>query len=223
MADTQDRDATQVEQAEAVDAESGDAEERDPNVELLAYIKECEHECAEAQLEVDSLASDLKAARHVLEKAIEKLRAAARGDDMPLFDRAAGDTPPDPEAWRKVPTSELGIAEGTVTIMKEVADIETLGGLTDFLGDGKSDLSNIKGIGEAKAEKIEDELATWWEKHPEMNAAPEFANLPELDPNEPFTSQCGYTSNYENFTFTKDGKSYICPHCNVEFEIDRGK
>jgi DNA-directed RNA polymerase alpha subunit len=68
------------------------------------------------------------------------------------------------EAWRDVSVDELNLA-GRLAAALVAAGLGTLGGLADYTAAEKR-LTDIKGIGQAAAEKIEKKLDQWWEKNP---------------------------------------------------------
>jgi hypothetical protein len=95
---------------------------------------------------------------------------------------AAGD-----ESWRKVPLATLGIPEelphSIVSILGE-ANLDTIGALSGYLQPSPATgftnrLTDIPGIGPAKAEKIEAALDAFWVKWREWQAhKPEAATAP---------------------------------------------
>ena len=110
--------------------------------------------------------------------ALEELQAIVnRGPEMyPLFDppatsttttdtaqpsvvEASTDADSD-ESWRDVEVGELAIPTGVVNSLIE-ADLVTIGQLATFTASGKL-LIDVKGIGKAKAEKIENALENFW-------------------------------------------------------------
>ncbi len=82
---------------------------------------------------------------------------------LPLFDGPEEETTT-AQSWRDVPLSELDIPAGILRLLYE-ADIETVGQLADYTITGKP-LTSIAGIGEAKAERIEEALEKFWDDHP---------------------------------------------------------
>lgn len=82
----------------------------------------------------------------------------------PLFDAATGGPVDD---WRIVPLTEAlaGLPENILGRLKEM-ELETVGQFADWTNadGGKNKLIDIPGIGQAKAEKIENALADFWAK-----------------------------------------------------------
>jgi hypothetical protein len=71
----------------------------------------------------------------------------------------------DTEDWRAFPVAQLGLPEKLVDAMAE-AELFNVGDVNDFTMSGKRFI-DIKGIGQAKAEKIDDALLKFWQDHPE--------------------------------------------------------
>jgi hypothetical protein len=97
------------------------------------------------------------------------------GKAYPLLDqvKAAAPPAPAPDAWRSTPIVALadhGLSETVVATLAE-ADILNLGDLSDFTA--KLLLTDIEGIGPAKAEAIEDALEGYWAAHPVPADAPD--------------------------------------------------
>ena len=71
------------------------------------------------------------------------------------------------DAWQKTPLADLGLSPKILEAM-EVARLRTVGELADY--SRQYMLTDIKGIGPAKAEEIEDALTKFWAEHPEYTA-----------------------------------------------------
>lgn len=120
-------------------------------------------------------------AAHKLAKAEEKAagetlqKIVSRGvEHYPLFDsekpeaaedsddQASGETETeaDDESWKAVEIGELDVPDGILNKLIE-AEIETIGDLANWNESGKL-LTDIEGIGQAKAEKIEAALDKFW-------------------------------------------------------------
>lgn len=94
-------------------------------------------------------------------------------EDYPLerTDQAQAVTvsPSDPEAWRKVPLSDLLPYGMTEAIAKKFSEggIHTLGDASDYqAGDRGQPLTSIKGIGQNKVDKFEDASTAYFKDHP---------------------------------------------------------
>lgn len=111
-----------------------------------------------------------EAAIATLRRLIRELNAAEK--PMPLLDSL--DKPeneqPVNEKWRTVCIDALqahGVSESIVGKLRDKA-IETLGDLADFQGKhGEFWAKEIKGLGPAKAAKVTDAQAAFWQAHPE--------------------------------------------------------
>lgn len=73
--------------------------------------------------------------------------------------------------WRSVTIEEAGIPEKLCAFLREnKPPIETLGDLADWSDVRKKSLTDVQGIGPAKATQIEDALVEFWEQ---QNSQPE--------------------------------------------------
>lgn len=90
---------------------------------------------------------------------------------LPLFDKPGPEPAPDePAGWRETPLSGLGLSDGILKALAEHAPpILTLGHLTDFTNGRDNQLTDIKGIGEAKAEEIREVSLAFWEARREAD------------------------------------------------------
>lgn len=75
-----------------------------------------------------------------------------------------------PESWRGVSLTELGLSEKIIGCLS-YAKIETMGALADW--SKRNRITDVKGIGEAAAETIEEATTKYWREHPPADAAPE--------------------------------------------------
>lgn len=139
---------------------------------ILEAIRKQQFVVKRAEVDVAERASDLKAAKGELAGAEKKLRSLIENDE-PLFQAAAQNgkvatTESDQryrdcdDAWRPVKLADLpGLTVGDVTNLGCV-DVNTLGELADWTAQGHNRLDQIKGIGEAAANRIEDAVAAYW-------------------------------------------------------------
>lgn len=147
----------------------------------LSKIRETESRAAMIAAEIDGIKEDLKSAKQRYDDTIILLRSMVRrGPDpqaslpFPDDDDATPapvqiDQPPTTsttvdgdDVWRAVPIVELeNLAEPIKQKLLD-ANLNTVGELADFTASGKL-LTDIKGIGDAKAEKIEYALECFWE------------------------------------------------------------
>jgi ERCC4-type nuclease len=87
--------------------------------------------------------------------------AAAEHESLPLFpEDAAAPEPPADDSWRVVPFTLLNLPQAIVEKLYE-AELATVGQLADWTAAGR-ELTDIPGIGPAKAEKIEEAMEAFW-------------------------------------------------------------
>jgi hypothetical protein len=78
----------------------------------------------------------------------------------------------DANAWRAYRLDDPNhfpelVSQKSLVAKLAEAEIETVGQMVDFQSTGK-DLTDIKGIGSGKAEKISDAMETFWRDHPDL-------------------------------------------------------
>lgn len=126
------------------------------------------------QIEIAESAKDkLKGLRGEYAEAVNTLREAVRGQrrlgfpDEPrqLDAPQSQDTEPadTDEAWRDTSVESLGLPETTCELLRE-AGLNCVGDIADFTSDDHM-LTDVPGIGPAKAERIEKALDAFWEKY----------------------------------------------------------
>lgn len=118
-------------------------------------VRKCEDEEAHAH-------EIYKAKRSAREAATDELLAVIDNATAPSLFNQLNKQGGIGEQWRDVPLSDLGLPEGMMQKLNE-AEIETVGDVATFVNDGKR-LTDIKGIGEANAEKLENALTEFWAK-----------------------------------------------------------
>jgi hypothetical protein len=103
-------------------------------------------------------------AKKTWEAALTRLQrlCLATQEELPLFDRPA-DAVVEPEPWRSHPVAELGLPDGIVTALEE-AGLATVGAMADYTEDHQ--ITDVLGIGQAKADKIDEALLVFWATHP---------------------------------------------------------
>lgn len=189
------------------------AVENDPKTLRIAFIEGKRRALSRANREYEQAKLAADALKKILDRAQSEYNAAGEPEDPPLLDVSEKD----PDAWRSLSIDELGVygvAEGTLGKMKQ-AEIHTFGDYHSYCNKHLDGPRAITGIGQGKADGIADAWVKFFAEHPEHCPPKD-----EADPDEPFNSQCGFTDKRSAFTFSKDGKSYTCPHCTVEFAID---
>lgn len=143
---------------------TGDNAETTAEIEYIQRIQAARERVRVAELDMNRTKAAAKQARNAWEEAVNELNDAI--DDgpeyLPLFDG-----PQKPAAdmdWRETPVEELGLPEKTAAILRE-AEIPTIGDIAAHAE--QFDLTDIPGIGPAKAEEIEQALERFWAEHPE--------------------------------------------------------
>lgn len=120
-----------------------------------------------AAKEVEALKSELKEAREQYEACVTNLRNEIRNRDkpLPLFDNkqaAEASQENEDQSWRDVKIEDAGIPEKLcVFLLENKPPIETIGDLSEWTS--KYQLTDINGIGPAKATQIEEALDAFWE------------------------------------------------------------
>lgn len=121
--------------------------------------------------------------------AAEDARAAKAQAEQAAKIAAVQADPVAKDAWRAVPLSNTKIPSNIIAILEE-ANYRTIGDISNLTNSGLC-LTDIKGIGQAKAQKIEDALTQYWADHPEFTsptaklepeAKPEAEVQPEPEP-----------------------------------------
>jgi hypothetical protein len=158
----------------------------------LAEIVKLNEEVTELQVVSDDKAKEAKAAKNRLENAQRDLNKfiADLSADRPLFDRPkptaaeaadhanadtpAGPTPPpqaDDDAWKRETIASLGNFGLHPKIIEKIneAGILTIGALAEWTNSGNRH-TDIPGIGEGKAQKIDDALDKFWAARAQSNA-----------------------------------------------------
>ena len=168
-------DATQnvqstVETAEAAQNASQTASAKSDELteadEFERRLKSADDKIREADVEIESLKSKLKSAKARQEEYVGELREIVRqgrhaGQSMPLFDRQPEPAPKPSvklhEPWREWSLAKIGLSDSIVEKLAE-AGYSTAGQIAGFSSKGGI-LTDIAGIGEATADKIDDALA----------------------------------------------------------------
>ena len=176
MADQHTADLLEPEQVEDTQPQAEECDESSPSVESLQneidMLRKHDEAAREIGEEIARLKSKYENAKSIssdykkqLEAAYERLAEHSRQRPTygPLFDKPDDEAVEDKEGrdptdWRGVPLCDLGIAD---TVLEKLAEYDppltTIGELSDFTaGDGR--LTDIPGVGDAKAEVIEQAL-----------------------------------------------------------------
>jgi len=72
----------------------------------------------------------------------------------------------DDESWRAVSVQDAGILPALCKVLNQDNQIYNLGQLADVTKKPNTALTDLKKVGKAKAEKIEEALVAYWETHP---------------------------------------------------------
>ena len=160
---------------------------------------EAEATLREMNAEIDAAAADhhqKSEAAKAAKKRVESLQADLNefirrsNEKLPLFDGKAVSPPAaetSDETWREVPIDtlslECGLSESIVNKLVE-AEITTIGKLADWTKSEKR-LTDIAGIGGAKAEQIEAAMDKFWGSRPAASAVAD-AEADDDEPEEPF-------------------------------------
>ena len=115
-----------------------------------------------------------RAAKKRLNEAMVALREfISSGPDMQMklsFGSKELDHSQDSQAWRYEELSALEISDRLIERLREHnPSIVTIGDLSDFTGDGH-ELTEVKGVGQSKAESVTDALAEFWRNSEEQNS-----------------------------------------------------
>lgn len=151
----------------------------DGSEEVPPHIRELSARVREAAGKVSACKDELKELRDAHAAALSALVTATGGDTSAAILTSSADAEP-PEDWRTVSLDDRRYFPSlTRGIVKSLANsgISTLGPLADWTAAGKY-LTDIAGIGQAKAELIEQATADYWAKFP-----------PSDDPDQPDDNQ----------------------------------
>lgn len=129
--------------------------------ERLAAIEEAEQRVADCESAWESAKSEAKCCKDAFDAAVLRLRNVITSKDDGQQDLPFSEPS---EAWRAVHVDTLGLASQTVAALVE-ANRATIGDLADWTA--HNPLTDLKGIGDAKACAIEDALTEFWSQHPE--------------------------------------------------------
>lgn len=174
----------------ATDADDLDALQREVEVlrehdQVARFIA---NEAEQREIQWTALKEQAAVAKKELDLKLTELRrhAQSRPSYGPLFDgakdAAPAETPADPvaEAWRDATLEDLGITGKVAELLAENdPPLTTQGAIGDYTIGHK--LTDIRGIGQAKATQIEDALVAHWAEHDDGDADPGAATNPKDD------------------------------------------
>ena len=164
----QDTEAPPKEQEDAL-AELEKLRRRDERIRSLERVRN------EANYEVESCKLSLKEAKEHAKACEKNLQRAIRGDDQqkefPFKEVETQASQEEDQSWREVTIEDAGIPEKLCAFLLEnKPPLETLGDLADWSDKHKKSLTDVTGIGPAKATQIEDALVEFWAQR---NSTPE--------------------------------------------------
>ena len=164
------QDTPQKEQEDAL-AELEKLRRRDERIRSLERVRN------EANYEVESCKLNLKEAKEHAKACEKNLQRAIRGDDqqkeqLPFKEGETQEaSQEEDQSWREVSIEDAGIPEKLCAFLLEnKPPLETLGDLADWSDKHKKSLTDVTGIGPAKATQIEDALVEFWAQR---NSTPE--------------------------------------------------
>jgi hypothetical protein len=155
---------------------SEDHHERDRLAFLDAIIEQAQ-EVQGLEEDWEAAKADAADAKKRYDAAVKKQRAFTLGvtpstdvqEELPLTD---SDEPVG--SWRDVPLTEVLLNNKVVDAIAEV-DVRTIGEFTKRVEEcglrGVTWWADINGIGQAKADNVDQEFIEWWEKNPELRDA----------------------------------------------------
>lgn len=136
--------------------------------ETLAEIRKIEKDIAEAEVRYEEHKDEAKAWKAHFDNRVAKLRDKCRSlsEPLPLFESNGQATL---DGWRDI-TIEEALPGIPPALLKRLIDSElsTVGAMADYTAAEKR-FSDLKGIGDAKAEAIEKALEQFWERRKEAD------------------------------------------------------
>lgn len=132
-------------------------------------LREVEAEWEEAHSEAGILKKRMEKNQETLNKIVDELQQTMNGDSFnPSLPFEAAMEPVTDEAWKQTDLTTLGLTGKLAETLQE-AGLSTLGQIVAYTESGKV-LTDIKGIGQGKAEKIDDACAAFWETQRALSA-----------------------------------------------------
>lgn len=174
-------DSVQAESCEVEAVVQGDDLTAKREHEHLEAIKDAEKRVADRESEWESAKTEASDAKKRYDAAVLRLRDVITSQTQPEL--PFGDPEQQaPEPWRAVDIEELDIPNPVMIALGEV-EIATIGQLADWTATKR--LTDIKGIGIAKAEQIERAMENFWAAHPEYTKPEAHEEVDESDAVEP--------------------------------------
>lgn len=137
----------------------------DDQAQELFIARQRVKEAQQAEDEAKEVYNSKKKVRETRQDELDELLDAIFSSPGPLFEQEQ-DRQAEPQAWRDLPTSELNLTDRIQGCLEE-AELTTLGALSDRMAEGTLWALQVRGIGEASREKVEDAFQAFWEEHPQ--------------------------------------------------------
>jgi hypothetical protein len=132
--------------------ETTESPKQNPDTMLLKAIAKANDAVATASLEAEAAAENNKLAKAQLQAALHHLRQVIVGQDAAALERAAKAAHAD-EPWRDERMDTLGLGPKIVEALHN-ANLDTMGQLADYLADERHNQTDVAGVGESVAVKI---------------------------------------------------------------------
>lgn len=158
--------------------------------ERLSFLEES---ASDAHCRVDAIKEELKLAKAEAEHADAAIRRLLREEkndaERPLLklagDASSADVEESDKSWRSISIDELGLPAKVCEALREnVPSLATVGDIADWTGDRDRQLTDVKGIGAAKATQIDEALERVWKQRAEQSR-PSAEQLRELGKTNP--------------------------------------
>lgn len=135
---------------------------RDERIRSLEQIRN------EADAEVESKKLELKEAKEYAKACEKNVKRAIRGDDqqkeLPFKEGEGEASQEEDDSWRLTTIEDAGIPEKLCVFLREnKPPLETVGDIADWSDKHKKLLTDVPGIGPAKATQIDEALDKFWE------------------------------------------------------------
>ena len=141
-----------------------------------AYVSQADRRVAEAEVCLADAKAMLKAREQEWQRSVRELRDVVCGREQPMLPYPKPDAEAEPDAWRDTPIEMLDRLSETICLRLREHALKSIGDIADYTAEGKL-LTDLAGIGQAKAEVIEDALTKYWEDHPRSEAEGERAEV----------------------------------------------
>lgn len=162
------------------------------NDDVMYKLKDLERDLADLDGRIEEAESEIHAAKEKKKKLDEEynakvtiLRKVIRNEETdggPTLWDGVGEQPqntianevPKGNEWRSVTLDDLGLNVGKMGLVLKENNLSTLGDITTYKSDGKK-FTDLAGIGEGKADQINNAVTAYWAKNPPTSETAEFA------------------------------------------------